>query len=601
MNIFDLLSMVGGLALFLYGMHIMGEGLSKASGGRLESLLEKLTNNRIKAVLVGAGVTALIQSSSATTVMVVGFVNSGIMKLGQAVGIIMGANIGTTATSWLLSLSSIEGSNFFVQILKPSNFSPILAVIGVIFIMFCKDAKKKDIAAILIGFAILMTGMDTMSAAVAPLKNVPEFTSMLTMFSNPILGMLAGAILTAIIQSSSASVGILQALCVTGAIGFSTALPIIMGQNIGTCVTAMLSSVGGSKNARRTALVHLYFNLIGTTVFMITFYALNAAIGFSFMGEAIDAAGIASIHTIFNVFATIILLPFGSVLEKMAIMSVPSAPINKERTEFENNIRMLDTRFLDTPGYAISMARAVTIKMAETTYKAMDLAMNLLNEYKEEEAQSVVGLEKDVDKYEDLLGDYLLKLSSKELSPKENNQLSVMLHCINDFERIADHAMNLKESAEEIYTKGLQFSEKATIELDIFSAAIKEILDITLTTFKNDDTKLAGRVEPLEDIIDDLSADMKSRHIARLRKGTCTIEMGFVLQDLIISYERVADHCSNIALYVLQEKEEHIDAHSFIRTIKKSDNVRFVNQKNFYREKYMLPVSGSQNNEQSNI
>ena len=595
MTIFDALSMVGGLALFLYGMHIMGEGLSKASGGKLETLLEKLTNNRLKAVLVGAGVTALIQSSSATTVMVVGFVNSGIMKLSRAVGIIMGANIGTTATSWLLSLSSIDGSSFLVQLLKPANFSPILAVIGVIFIMFCKSEKKKDVALILIGFAILMTGMDTMSAAVAPLKDVPEFTNILTMFSNPVLGLLAGAILTAIIQSSSASVGILQVLCATGAIGFSTALPIIMGQNIGTCVTAMLSSVGGSKNARRTALVHLYFNLIGTILFMIGFYALNGVVHFAFMEQSIDAAGIATIHTVFNVVATCILLPFGSVLEKLAVMSVPDDAVKTERSDFENNIRVLDARFLDTPGYAISMAKSVTIKMAEAVYESMMLAMNLIKEYNEEAGVRVLELEEEVDRYEDLLGDYLLKISSKDLSEKESHQLTVMLHCINDFERIADHAINIKESAEEKFTKGLQFSEKAAMELEIFAAAIQEIVDITVSMFKNDDLNMASRVEPLEEIIDDLSVDMKTRHVTRLRKGACTIELGFVLQDLTTNFERVADHCSNIALYVLQENEEHIDAHEFMDNIKKSGDIAFERQKMYYRNRYKLPQTNVQN------
>ncbi|MBR3762272.1 MAG: Na/Pi cotransporter family protein [Lachnospiraceae bacterium] len=589
MTIFDALSMVGGLALFLYGMHIMGEGLSKASGGRLESLLEKLTSNRIKAVLVGAGVTALIQSSSATTVMVVGFVNSGIMKLGQAVGIIMGANIGTTATSWLLSLASIEGSSFFIQLLKPANFSPILAVIGVIFIMFTKSEKKKDVALILLGFAILMTGMGNMSAAVAPLKDVPEFTNMLVMFSNPILGLLAGAVLTAIIQSSSASVGILQALCATGAIGFSTALPIIMGQNIGTCVTAMISSVGGSKNARRTALVHLYFNLIGTIIFMIGFYALNAVLRFEFMNESIDAAGIATVHSVFNVVATVILLPFASVLEKLAYKSIPEDKVNKELSELDKNLGMLDPRFLDKPGYAISMAKAVTVKMAEAVHESIKLALKLVKEYNEEDGARVLALEEEVDRYEDELGSYLLKISSRDLSEKESHQVTVMLHCINDFERIADHAINIKESAEEKYLKGMEFSEKASKELKVFSGAIKEILNITVEMFINDDIKQAGHVEPLEEVIDDLSVEMKSRHIARLRKGKCTVELGFILQDLTTSFERVADHCSNIAIYVMQEDSEDIDAHEFIGNIKKSGNIDFEGQKMYYREKFVLP------------
>lgn len=588
MTIFDALAMLGRLALFLYGMHIMGDGLSKASGGRLETFLEKLTNNRLKAVLVGAGVTALIQSSSATTVMVVGFVNSGIMKLSQAVGIIMGANIGTTATSWLLSLSSVDGSSLLVQFLKPENFSPILAAVGVIFIMFSKNETKKDIALILVGFAILMTGMGNMSAAVEPLKDVPQFTNLLTMFSNPILGMIAGAVLTAIIQSSSASVGILQALCVTGKIGFSTALPIIMGQNIGTCVTAILSSVGGSKNARRTALVHLYFNLIGTIVFMVGFYALNAVLHFSFMDGAIDAAGIATIHTTFNVFATVLLLPFGNVLEKLAYMTVPEDKQVETKDGIEDNLRMLDVRFLDKPGLAISMAKSVMVKMAEAAHESVDLAIDLVNAYNEEAAAKVVKLEDDVDRYEDALASYLLKISSKDLSEKEGHDVTVMLHCVNDFERIADHAINIKESAQEKNEKSMQFSEKAEKELGVFSSAIEEILNITLDTFKTEDAQMARHVEPLEEVIDDLSVEMKARHISRLQKGKCTVELGFVLQDLTTSYERIADHCSNIAIYMMQENTD-IDTHELLDHIKTSGDIDFEGQKMYYRNKYVLP------------
>ena len=591
MTIFDVLAMAGGLALFLYGMHIMGEGLSKASGGRLETLLEKLTNNRIKAVLVGAAVTALIQSSSATTVMVVGFVNSGIMKLSQAVGIIMGANIGTTATSWLLSLASIEGSSFFVQLLKPSNFSPILAVIGVVFIMFFKDEKKKDAALIMVGFAILMTGMETMSEAVEPLKDVPEFTNILTMFSNPLLGMLAGAVLTAVIQSSSASVGILQALCVTGAIGYATAVPIIMGQNIGTCVTAMLSSVGGSKNARRTALVHLYFNLMGTIIFMVVFYALNAVLHFSFMEGAIDAAGIATIHTTFNVFATAVLLPFGKILEKLAYMSVPEDAKVETKTEVEQNLDMLDARFLDTPGLALSMAKNVTIKMAEEVYESVKAAMSLVKEYDEELGQKVVKLEQDVDHYEDGLNTYLSKISAKDLSEKESHDVTVMLHCINDLERISDHAVNIQEYAEDKFKRGLEFSDKAKLELEVFSQAIHDILDMTVQMYVNDDVKMAKMVEPLEDVIDDLSVEMKARHISRLRKGKCTVDMGFILQDLTTSYERIADHCSNIAIFVMQEDYVNIDTHELMDQIKHSGDINFEGQKMYYHNKYLLPES----------
>ncbi|MFI3237160.1 MAG: Na/Pi cotransporter family protein [Lachnospiraceae bacterium] len=590
MTIFDVLSMVGGLALFLYGMHVMGEGLAKASGGRLEMLLEKLTNNRFKAVLVGAGVTALIQSSSATTVMVVGFVNSGIMKLSQAIGIIMGANIGTTATSWLLSLSSVDGDSFLVQMLKPSNFSPILAIVAVAFIMFSKSEKKKDVALILIGFAILMTGMDTMSSAVKPLKDVPEFTNILVMFENPILGMLAGALLTAVIQSSSASVGILQALCVTGAIGYATAVPIIMGQNIGTCVTAMISSVGASKNARRTALVHLYFNVIGTAVFMIVFYAINAVVDFAFMSQPVDAAGIAVVHTAFNVAATLVLLPFANKIGKLACFTIKDDEDSLgDVSEIDKNLQMLDPRFLEQPGFAIAQAKLVANEMARTSAKSLNVAMKLLKEYSEDGSLKVARLEAEVDRYEDEIGSYLLKLASKDLSEKDSHELTVMLHSLNDFERIADHALNVKEAADELKEKQLDFSDKAVQELVIFSHAIQEILNNTVELFESDDAKAASRIEPLEETIDMLSAEMKSRHINRLRKGKCTIELGFLISDLTTNYERVADHCSNIAIYMMQEDEEEFDTHAFIEKKKFAGDIDFEAQKMFYQNKFKLP------------
>ena len=455
MDIFGVLTMIGGLALFLYGMNLMGDGLSNASGGRLEKILEKLTSNPIKAVLLGAGVTAVIQSSSATTVMVVGFVNSGIMKLSQAVGIIMGANIGTTITSWILSLSGIESSNIFMKMLKPTSFSPILAIIGVAFLMFSKKDKKKDIGMILVGFAILMTGMDTMSGAVKPLANVPEFTNILLMFSNPILGMAAGAILTAVIQSSSASVGILQALCVTGAVSYSTALPIIMGQNIGTCVTALISGIGASKNARRASLVHLYFNLIGTIVFMIVFYILNAAIGFTFMTEAANGAGIAVIHTVFNVCATLILLPFSGLLEKLACLTIKDDVVEVVETQADQDFRLLDARFLDTPGLAVEQCREVARNMAELSKEAFFLSMGLFSEYSEEKAERVKFLENEIDRYEDTLGSYLVKLGQKQMSERDNHTVSIILQCLNEFERISDHAVTVMASAKEMNEKGL--------------------------------------------------------------------------------------------------------------------------------------------------
>lgn len=552
MDFFGVLAMVGGLALFLYGMDLMGEGLAKASGGKMEKMLESLTSNTFKAVALGAIVTAVIQSSSATTVIVVGFVNSGIMKLGQAVGVIMGANIGTTMTSWLLSLTGIESGNFFMQLLKPSSFSPVLAVIGVIFMQFVKSDKKKNVGMIMVGFAILMTGMDTMSAAVKPLANVPEFTNILLMFSNPILGMLAGAILTAVIQSSSASVGILQALCISGAVTTGTALPIIMGQNIGTCVTAMMSSIGGSKNARRTALIHLYFNLIGTIIFMILFYAANAIFKFSFMDSAINAAGIATIHTIFNVTATVLLLPFSKLLVKLAMMTVredkveEALPDNAGRT-----VRILEPRFLEMPAYATEVCMEATEKMAYLSVKAVVKAMGLLEKFDEEEAKKVIDLEEEVDAYEDELGAYMVQLSRKDLAVHESQTLSMMLHSIGDFERLSDHAVTISKAAEEMQKKEMKFSVHAQQELDEYMAQVRKIMDATISCFKNKDLVVAGSIFPMEEVAEKQSADARKNHIRRLREGKCTIELGFVQSDLLTSMESIVDHCSNVAETVI--------------------------------------------------
>ena len=552
MDFFGILKMVGGLALFLYGMDLMGEGLAKASGGKMEKMLESLTSNTLKAVALGAIVTAVIQSSSATTVIVVGFVNSGIMKLGQAVGVIMGANIGTTMTSWLLSLTGIESGNFFMQLLKPSSFSPVLAVIGVIFMQFLKSDKKKNVGMIMVGFAVLMTGMDTMSAAVKPLADVPEFTNILLMFSNPILGMAAGAILTAIIQSSSASVGILQALCISGAVTTGTALPIIMGQNIGTCVTAMISSIGASKNARRTALIHLYFNLIGTIIFMIMFYAANAIFKFTFMDSAINAAGIATIHTVFNVTATILLLPFSKLLVKLATMTVredkveEALPDNAGRT-----VRILEPRFLEMPAYATEVCMEATEKMAYLSVKAVVKAMGLLEKYDEEEAKKVIDLEEEVDAYEDELGAYMVQLSRKDLAVHESQTLSMMLHSIGDFERLSDHAVTISKAAEEMYTKGMKFSVHAQQEIDEYIAQVQKIMNATISCFKNHDLVIAGSIFPMEEVAEQQSADARKNHIRRLREGKCTIELGFVQSDLLTSMESIVDHCSNVAETVI--------------------------------------------------
>ena len=586
MDLFDVLNMVGGLALFLYGMHIMGGGLEKLSGGKLERVLEKLTKNRIMAVLLGAGVTAVIQSSSATTVMVVGFVNSGIMKLNQAIGIIMGANIGTTVTAWLLSLTAIEGNGFFMQLLKPTSFSPVLALIGICMIMFSKKDKKKNIGSILIGFAILMFGMDTMSGAVKPLADVPEFTSLLTKFSNPILGLLIGAGVTAIIQSSSASVGILQALCVTGAIKFGNAIPIIMGQNIGTCITAIISSIGAGRDAKRAAAVHLYFNIIGTTIFMLAFYGLNAALDFTFLNDTISAATIASIHTTFNVVTTFILLPFGNVLEKLANKTIKDQKI--PQTESEKELLALDARFLDSPGYAIMQCKNVTTKMAMLAKSAVYKALDLIENFDEKEAERVIEIENEVDEFEDKLGSYLVKISGKNLSIEEGHTTSMLLHSLNDFERISDHAVNILDAARELYDKGLSFSEKGLNEIRVYSEAVKEILDITMKSFENMDKGVAVTVEPLEDVIDDLNIVIKEKHIKRLRTGECTTELGFILSDISTSFERVADHCSNIAIYVLQSDQEEMDPHNFLIQHGMAGNKEFQDRYIEYKNKYII-------------
>lgn len=590
MDFFGVLTMLGGLALFLYGMETMGRGLSQLSGGKLERVLERLTSNPVKAVLLGAGVTAVIQSSSATTVMVVGFVNSGIMKLTQAVGIIMGANIGTTITSWILSLSGIESGNFFLRLLKPSSFSPVLALIGVCLLMFSRRDKQKDLGTILVGFAILMTGMDTMSGAVKPLADVPEFTRILTMFSNPVLGMLSGALLTAVIQSSSASVGILQALCVTGAVSFGAAVPIILGQNIGTCVTAMLSSIGAHRNARRTALVHLYFNVIGTAVFMLVFYGLHAFLNFDFLNEPINAAGIAAVHSLFNVAATAVLLPFSGVLVKLACLTIPDSGKKSSKKHADmGELALLDVRFLDTPGYAVEQCRMASVKMAKLSKEALMRSVELLSDYQEEQAEEVKRLEELVDRYEDGLGNYLVKLGSRDLSERDSHTISMILHCIGDFERICDHAVNIMETAQELYQKKLAFSRKAEEELETFTRALLEIMDRSVDVFEREDPAGAVHIEPLEETIDVLSRKLKKRHVERLRAGECTIELGFVLSDLITDYERISDHCSNVAIALIQTEAKEQEAHEYAAGLHRGEDPSFQREYEAYRERYRLP------------
>ena len=590
MDIFGILTMVGGLALFLYGMNTMGDGLVMLSGGKLEQVLERLTKKRIMALLLGALVTAVIQSSSATTVMVVGFVNSGIMKLTQAVGIIMGANIGTTITSWILSLTGISSGNVFIKLLKPSSFSPVLAAIGIICMMTGKDgSRKKTIGSILLGFAVLMFGMETMSGAVSPLKDNPTFTGMLTAFSNPILGMAAGAVLTAVIQSSSASVGILQALCMSGAVTYGTALPIIMGQNIGTCVTALISSIGASKNAKRAAFIHLYFNLIGTILFMAVFYFINHFVNFAFLSNTAGAVGIAVIHSLFNIGCAIVLFPFADKLVALSTFTVKNQTASEPEQILPEELAALDERFLDSPSFAIQLCKNAVIKMAEYSKKALFLAMEVQTEYSSEKVAEVIQLEQLVDQFEDSIGTYLVKLAGKDLSMDDSHLLSVLLHCISDFERISDHAINITEAVDKLQKQGLEFTSQGKHELDSLGIAIRDILTMTQNAFSTGNTTTAADVEPLEEVIDDLVLEMKRRHIVRLRSGNCSMEAGLLLEDILTNYERVSDHCSNIAAALIEIQADELDMHRYIDVKIKGSDPHF--QKEYLRLKniYILP------------
>ena len=590
MDIFGILTMVGGLALFLYGMNTMGDGLVMLSGGKLEQVLERLTKKRIMALLLGALVTAVIQSSSATTVMVVGFVNSGIMKLTQAVGIIMGANIGTTITSWILSLTGISSGNVFIKLLKPSSFSPVLAAIGIICMMTGKDgSRKKTIGSILLGFAVLMFGMETMSGAVSPLKDNSTFTGMLTAFSNPVLGMAAGAVLTAIIQSSSASVGILQALCMSGAVTYGTALPIIMGQNIGTCVTALISSIGASKNAKRAAFIHLYFNLIGTILFMAVFYFINHFVNFAFLSNTAGAAGIAVIHSLFNIGCAIVLFPFADKLVALSTFTVKNQTASEPEQILPEELAALDERFLDSPSFAIQLCKNAVIKMAEYSKKAILLAMEVQTEYSSEKVAEVIQLEQLVDQFEDSIGTYLVKLAGKDLSMDDSHLLSVLLHCISDFERISDHAINITEAVDKLQKQGLEFTSQGKHELDSLGIAIRDILTMTQNAFSTGNTTTAADVEPLEEVIDDLVMEMKQRHIVRLRSGNCSMEAGLLLEDILTNYERVSDHCSNIAAALIEIQADELDMHRYIDVKIKGSDPHF--QKEYLRLKniYILP------------
>ena len=581
MSIFNLFTLMGGLALFLYGMNLMGESLEQQAGGKLQVILSKLSDNPLKGFLLGLGVTAVIQSSSATTVMVVGFVNSGIMQLHQAVGIIMGSNVGTTVTSWLLSLTGIQGDSFWVKMLKPSSFGPILAFSGIILSMFCKSSKKKGVGNILLGFFILMTGMEFMSSSMKPLADMPWFSSLFLHFSNPILGVLAGAALTAIIQSSSASVGILQALALTGSVTYGSAIPIIMGQNIGTCVTAMISSVGASKNAKRAAFVHLYFNVIGVVLFLTAFYSLNALLHFEIIHDTVSVMGIAVIHSTFNVITTLVLLPFNRVLEKLAILTVPDG------TSKDAAAPLLDKRLLGTPAVATSRAHQCTVDMAQLAQSGLLKAMSLVHIWNDQVSDEVVEQEAQVDHYEDALGTYLVQLSGLPLTVDDNRTVNTLLYSLSDLERISDHSLNLRKSALEVRDKQVTFSHQALEDLNLVEWAVQDIVNLTVQAFANQDNNVARQVEPLEQVIDEIVHQVRSRHVERLQNGQCSITNGFILADLLTCYERVADHCSNVAVAMIEVAHDSFDTHEYLQGVK-ADREGLDRMMDQYRKRYGL-------------
>lgn len=581
MDIFGLLELIGGLALFLFGMSLMGTGLERSAGNKLKGLLERLTSKKLNGFLMGMGVTAIIQSSSATTVMVVGFVNSGIMTLKQAIHVIMGANFGTTVTAWILSLAGIQGSNFFIKMLKPSSFTPILALIGIIFYMFQKNQRKKDIGLILLGFATLIFGMEAMTAAVQPLGEIEGFRNLLLLFSNPILGVLVGAILTGIIQSSSASVGILQALSATGRVTNGTAIPIIMGQNIGTCVTALISSVGTNRNARRAALVHLYFNIIGTVVFLTLFTILNRIFSFAFVNLAANHLSIAIAHSAFNISCTAVLLPFSGLLERLAYRTIAD-------DDQQDKVSLLDSRLFSTPAIALNRGRVVATDMAQTAMNAVKQAIPLLNNYDEKEAQLVNEAEQQTDIYEDALGTYLVKLSGQDLSARDSQEASKLFFLIGEFERIADYAKEIAASAQEMNEKKLRFSNAATKELKVMVAAVEEVVETAIKAFTENDLILAAKVDPLEEVIDELKSTLKKNHIARLQCNQCTIELGFVFSDLLTALERISDHCSNIAGCVIEMSHDSLNMHDYLYKVKQEPNSEFMQLFKEYSLKYAI-------------
>ena len=585
MYILKLISLLGGLALFLFGMDVMGKALERQAGGKLQTILAKMSSNVFKGFFLGLAVTAVIQSSSATTVMVVGFVNSGIMALKQAVGVIMGANVGTTVTAWILSLTALEGESLLVQLFKPTTLAPLLGIVGIVLYMFTKSEKKQGIGTILLGFMALMTGMSLMSDSMAFLENEKWFADLMVSFTNPILAIVVGAVLTGVIQSSSASVGILQSLCSTGLVTGGVALPIILGQNIGTCVTALISTIGANRNARRAAMVHLYFNLLGVIIFAAVFYGVGAFIPWGFLTETMSEVNIAIIHTTFNVITTIIMLPLHGVLEKLATLSVPE---DKE----PESTALLDQRLIATPAVAIQRAQEIAADMAQTASQALDGAIGLLEKFDSKGLESVKALENKTDEYEDALGTYLVQLTGTKLSVHDNRQLNILLYTISDVERIADHAVSIGKAGEEIYKKDIAFSDAAKKELKVLSEAVQAVVKSTVTAYCGGDLENARRVEPQEQVVDSLVKEIKSRHVRRLRNGQCKVEYGFVLEDLLTSFERVADHCSNIAVEMLQVSEGKLEAHEYLTALKAgelTESAKFDERFEKYRKQYTFP------------
>ncbi len=584
MTVFDIFTLLGGIAMFLFGMNVMGDNLEKISGGKLETILEKMTNNRIKGVLLGTVVTALIQSSGAVTVMAVGFVNSGIMALRQVIGIIMGANIGTTVTAWILSLTGIQGDSFLLSMLKPSSFAPILAFIGIAMVMFVKSDKKKSVGNILIGFGVLMIGMNTMSTALEGLESVPGFTDILTKFSNPVLGVIAGALLTTALQSSSASVGILQALSVTGSISVSAAFPLILGQNIGSCTTVLISSIGANKNAKRAAGAHLVFNVIGVILAMVLFYGANAIFGLPFFDDKVNPASIAIIHSLFNIFATVVLFPFGNQLEKLMCLIIP----DKNEDAEPKSESLVEKRFLISPSFALDKVKERCDEMALLAKKNINLSLDFIKIYNRSKDEKIKNNEKRLDKYEDELETYLVKISTMDLSVEDSVRLSKLSHAIGNFERIGDYGVNILKTKRTMHNDRIHFSDEANRELDIMGKAVKEITENSIKAFIDDDLELAQTVEPLEQVINNLKAELRAKHSKRMENGECTVENGMLFFDIVNSFERIADHCSNLAVCIIELSQGSYQTHSYLKQVKKSNNPSFMECFEGYLNKYSI-------------